>query len=286
MSEESPFGAVENEVRSAYDRLPEIAGKRKKLRILRIAIPLIILIVVVGGMLMLGKKAVDNVVDRKDELIHHFQQRSTSMLHKLETQAVVSANKVLPRLQEEMVAAQKKAAANLEDVMHTQTEGMGQRLNKKMNDKLEAALGVVHETQKQKLQSTFPEKLKCAKTDDAATCKKKEEALERIMDEIQRSYRDWAIQEMRTTFDGHLKAMDDIRKTMSSFGATRTCKADADCGDAGKCDAGTCMGDKLVKADAPGDMLMMWLELVAETMGGDSGLFDEPAKAEEVKKGE
>lgn len=286
MSEESPFGPVENEVRSAYDRLPEIAGKRKTLRILRIAIPLIILIVVVGGMLMLGKKAVDNVVDRKDELIHHFQERSTSMLHKLENQAVISANKVLPRLQEEMVAAQKKASANLGDVMHTHTDGLGKRLNITMNARLEAALGHVHETQKLKLQTTFPERLTCAKTDDAATCKKKEEALERIMDEIQRSYRDWAIQEMRTTFDGHLKAMDDIRKTMSSFGAPRNCKTDADCGETGKCDVGTCMGDNLVTADAPSDMLMLWLELVAETMGGDSGLFDEPAKAEEGKKGE
>ncbi len=81
-----------------------------------------------------------------------------------------------------------------------------------------------------------------------------------LMDEIQRGYQDWAIAEMRTTFDGHLKAMDDIRITMAKFSKP---------GKSGE-KTGTAMGNP----DAPADMLMLFLEIAAETMGGSDDYFE------------
>ena len=56
--------------------------------------------------------------------------------------------------------------------------------------------------------------------------------------------------------------MSDIRKTMSSFTVAKAKR--------GKSEKGVNM------ATAPGDMLSLWLELVAETIGGSNDLF-EPA---------
>lgn len=253
-------GSMENNIRAAYDRLPEIMAKRKTARILRLLLPLAVLAIVLIGLWMMWSTLTTNVFDRKDELFAHFQGRSGGILPRVERQVKESAERVLPRLRGEMAQAQANAQAKLGDVISTHTSDMGERLDRKMNERLEAALARVSAGQRLKLQQTFPDQLKCNSSDTAEQCQKKEDDLDRIMDEIQRSYRDWAIQEMRTTFDGHLKAMDDIRKTMTSF-AQKPAEGEE--------------GEPASAGTAPGDMLMMFLELVAESLGGSNELFEE-----------
>ncbi len=253
-------GGIENNIRAAYDRLPEIEQKRKTTRLLKMFLPLAVLGIVLIGLYSLWGSARSNVVDRKEELTLHFKNKTSAIIPRVERQAKESAERVLPRLQEELRVARMKAQESLTDVFAQRTEGLGERLEEKMNLKLQEELLAVSTTQRQKLQATFPDQLKCNKDDTPAQCEKKEADLNRIMDEIQRSYRDWAIMEMRTTFDGHLKAMDDIRATMGKFTAPGAKKGEE--------------GKEGVKPDAPADMMMLFLELAAEYMGGNSDLFE------------
>ncbi len=254
-------GGIENNIRAAYDRLPEIEAKRKTVRLLKLFLPLAVLGIVLIGLYSLWGAARANVVDRKEELTLHFKNKTSSIIPRVERQAKESAERVLPRLQQELGQAQRKAQESLRDVFAQRTDGMGKRLEEKMNAKLDEELVNVNKTQRLKMQATFPGQLKCNKDDTPAQCEKKEADLDRVMDEIQRSYRDWAIMEMRTTFDQHLKAMDTIRATMGKF------KAPSGKGKTGE-------GGEAVSADAPAEMMMLFLELAAEYMGGSSDLFE------------
>jgi hypothetical protein len=274
MSEGSPGAGIENSIRSAYDRLPEIERKRKTGRYVKLLIPLVTLVILLAGMWKLWDTAENNVVNRGEELKTAFQQRMGQILPRIERQSRETVDRVLPRLQKEMRSAQAKASANLPDALEKHTKGMGERLEKRMNLRLSEDLARVGKQQRDKLANTFPEQLKCAPADTPQQCEKKEGELDRIMDEIQRSYQDWAIMEMRTTFDGHLKAMDDIRKTMSTFSKPKT-------GANGEAISGA-----IANPDAPAEMMMLFLELAAETMGGSQDFFEAEGETMDGKPAE
>lgn len=253
-------GGIENSIRAAYDRLPDIQARRKTSRLMKWLLPLVVLAIVVVGLMSLWGAARANVVDRKDELTSHFQARMNLIVPRVERQARQTAEHVLPRLQEELSTAQQQASSNLDETLEKHTSGMGVRLEARMNTQLDDALGTVQRRQRAKLVETFPDLLKCTAGDTPQECQRKGDDLDRLMEEIERSYRDWAIQEMRTTFNGHFEAMSNIRGTMAQF-----TRVDAQSDDAQSTTA---------VSTAPSDMLLLFIELTAEYVGGASGLFE------------
>lgn len=257
-------------VRQATVGLAAIRKARKQLFWIKISLPITVIAIVLIGIWVLFDTARTNMVDRKEELFTHFQARAKHFVPRVERQAKESAERVIPQLREQMTRAHEQGQERFQTELQQHTNGLNERLNKRMNTKLDEALDDVAKSQREKLKSTFPKQLKCLPEDTKERCKQKEETLDKIMAEIQKSYRDWAVQEMRTTFDGHLKEMDQIRKTMAVFSAPKEGDGEAPTGASG--------------ADAKGDMLLLWLELVAESMGGDGDVFDDPEEQKKKKK--
>ena len=80
---------------------------------------------------------------------------------------------------------------------------------------------------------------------------------------------------LKTTFNDHLAALEDIRKTMNAFAAEE------------KPNVGDGAPAVLSTGAAPGDMLMMFLELVADSFGDADPLFRGPGvEGEEAKDGQ
>lgn len=213
-----------------------------------------------------------NVVDRKDELAKEMQDRTQAILPKIEQSAKESAERLIPIMKDKFAKAQAKAQSELPDALDKASKSMSAHLDLHMKQTMDKELDSVIVRQRTRLEDTFPEQLKCSPADPPDKCKKKKAEADRLMGEIKHAYQDWAIHELRTTFDGHLKSMDDIRQTMAGFGA----KAPA-ANAAGP--AGAAPPSAPSAADTPRNLLEMWLELVTETIAGPSDTFDENEKS-------
>lgn len=256
-------GDMESTIRTAYDRLPDIQKNRKKTLWVILGYVAVILGIVGIGISAMVSTVEHNIVDRGDELASNLQQRLELILPKLEQVANEVAKDTLPGIQKQLLDALADAQRNLPAILDKSTRGMEARLTKKMNNKIDAAVKSAMESQREKLRSEMPDLFKCTDRDTKESCDKKDETLDLLMLELLKSYRSWAVSELRTTFSAHLTAMDDIRKTMVGFTPGKSRKGDS---------------NETNMATAPDEMLTLWLELVGEAMAGSNDLFEEPGK--------
>ena len=234
---------LESTIRTAYDRLPSIAKHRQRQRWVALGYIVGIILIVSIGISVLWGTAEHNVQDRQAELMGHLKQRGEQLWQSYSTAAIASAKEVLPDVEKQLMKALGDAQQNLAPALDKATKGMEERLTKKMNKKVEDAQTAAMESQRKKFKTLMPDLFECKKGESDKSCKKKGEMLDLLMLELMKSYRAWAVGELRTTFSGHLKAMDDIRKTMASFTVGRAKR--------GKSEKGVNM------ATAPGDMLSL-----------------------------
>ena len=245
----------EQVIRDTYVKLEGLPRQRKSLRWIRLGVLVLIILVVVGGLWIMTRSVTRNVYDRREELLSETMTRAEGIYPKIERRLAEVGKVAIPKLQVELGKAQARAQRELPDVLHRNTVGLNERLNAKMAKQLQVAFDGVETKQKARLTEAFPKHFKCTEGDTPAVCTQKKKDLDRVVGDMRETYRAWAAQEMATTFNGHINAMNAIRETMTRFGDT------------------VAPGKSM--ADAPQDVMTLFLELVGETFGGDSDLFEE-----------
>ncbi len=253
---------LQRRISAAHESLTEIAAKRKVLRWLRIAVPVVAILLVVVGLMMLADSARTNVVERKDELSTEFQKRASQMnlAERIQREAEQTIDRVLPRLQQEIDAAQAKIVAIVPKTLETETAGMEARVKKHMNDTLNTSLDDVKKRQRDFLMKEFGEYLECKPTDSRDICSNKEKQIDALMGELTGVFRDWAVEQMTGTFNAHLKTLADIHTTVAAFS-----KKGAESGDAAS--------KSVASGTAPADMLRLFVEAAADALGGGESAF-------------
>ncbi len=259
---------MDRAVRKAYVLLPEIEERRSTLRHIKLALPIVILVLVFGGLYTLYSTAHTNIYDKKDELMKEFQQRASSILPKIERQARETAERVLPKLEKELSAAQAKAARKLPEALIRQSKELQAKLERNMEAQLNDALTDVKNRQAAALRKQLGMHLDCKPEETRDLCNQKDATFKAILDGMTDAYSEWAIEEVETTFTSHLIALEDIRKTMNGFITAEN----PNVGDGAPA--------VLATGAAPSDMLMMFLELVADSFGNADPLFRGPGVKE------
>jgi hypothetical protein len=223
---------------------------------------------------MLYSTAHTNISDKRDELMKEFQQRASGIMPKMERQAQETAERVLPKLEKELSAAQAKAAQKLPEELVKQSQDLQARLEANMKRELREALEAVKKRQSDALRKELKGHLECKPEEDRDLCKRKDSQFQAMLQGMTDAYAEWAIEELKTTFNDHLAALEDIRKTMNAFAAEE------------KPNVGDGAPAVLSTGAAPGDMLMMFLELVADSFGDADPLFRGPGveEAKDAKK--
>jgi hypothetical protein len=255
---------LESTIRKAYDRLPSIVKQRR--RLLWVVLGYIggIISIVSIGIMVMWSTAETNISERQTELVSHLKHRGEQLWNSYSKAAAVVAKDVLPGVEDQLMEALADAQRNLPAALDKATLGMEKRLTESMNKKVQEAQIQAMESQRTKLKNLMPDLFHCKKGESPESCKKKDDTLDLLMVELMKSYKAWAVSELRTTFSGHLKAMDDIGKTMAKFTPGRLKKGESPA--------------KVSMTTAPGDMLSLWMELVAESLAGSNELFEPTGK--------
>ena len=165
--------------------------------------------------------------------------------------------------------AQEKARGKLPSALQTASDDLKSGMSASMNEKMDAVLKQTITRQRAKLTETFPEQFQCApgeSREGSPDCKRKQDSLDDLLGKINHSYHQWAIDEMNTTFTEHFAALADIHATMNNFGSAGPAAAAGPAGD--KAPSGAKVGA------APGEIIALWLEIVAQSMAGSSDTFE------------
>ena len=175
-------GNMEKAVRSAYELLPEIEERRITLRRIKLVLPVVILVLVFGGLYMLYSTAHTNISDKRDELMKEFQQRASGILPKMERQAQKTAERVLPKLEKELASAQAKAARKLPEELVKQSRELTARLEANMSKRLNSSLEEVKNRQAAAMRKQLSVHLECKPEDNRDLCNKKDAQFKAIVE--------------------------------------------------------------------------------------------------------
>ena len=252
---------MENNIRAAYDCLPEITKRRKTSRTVRSLALITYVLIVVLGIWSAIATVEKNVVDGAPELAQNLQQNMMSMVPTLEKQAQDKAGALIPKMQAELARAQKSAQKTLANEL-TGPNGAAATMQASISRDLDAMINrrfdSVREGYRTRLEAAFPEALSCNKeTDSEKACAAKKEKSDLLLNLTVESQQKWAQKELTSTYAGHLHEFEQIAQTMSGFTANKN-------------------GAKKPSSDTPEDMLMLWLEFASEAMAGSNDLFEAP----------
>ena len=265
MSDEAqaPAGEdMENRIREAYDRLPDIAKRRKTSLVIRISALVLYVLILALGISSALATLHENVVERSPELATYLQENITSILPTLEKQAQLTAGTLIPKLQAELGRAQRIAQGKFVNEL-TGPNGAAAKMKVRMASDLEnyvnKRLERHNESQISQLEAAFPDELRCESTDSEKVCAQKKERSMLMLELLLTSHQQWAQKELGSTYAGHFHEMEQIATTMQGFSAA--------------------IGDtKEVSGDAPEDILTLWIEFAGEAMAGSNDMFEAPAK--------
>jgi hypothetical protein len=265
MSDEAqaPAGEdMENRIREAYDRLPDIAKRRKTSRIIRLSAFLLYVLILVLGIWSAIGIVYDNVVERSPELATHLQDNIGAILPTLQKQAEITAGSLIPKLQAELGRAQRIAQGKFVNEL-TGPNGaaakMKIRLESDLENLVQDRLKRHNESQIAQLEAAFPDELRCESTDSEKVCAQKKERSKLMLELLLTSHQRWAQSELGSTYAGHFHEMEQIATTMKGF-------------------SGAIGDSKDVSNNAPEDILTLWIEFAGEAMAGSNDMFEAPPK--------
>ena len=210
---------------------------KKRMMLLRILFPLCILTIVIGYIV---------------SIIGQIQDIDTS---KFTAELEAKANVLMPRIQDHLGTVAQNLRPVLEQELDRQSRIMGPKLDrlldsetKKLKIKLEqdfekdliVAVDEVEQRQRNVLVKHIPE------------LKDDYKAQDRVLESMRASLLKWCMRQLTHTFHHHMLAMDRIRETLQ-----QNYIADKN-------------GGKRVQPD---DVLMIWLELMNENIGGDETIL-------------
>lgn len=218
-----------------------------RLRSLRIIYVVVVGVLVVGYIWSIVNQVrnvdVEAIASRLEEGAHR-------LLPRVEQHLIDVANHIEPVLRKELESQGKKLEKRLEKVVEKESEQLKQRLTSQFEARVDKVLNEIKEDQKRVLVKHIPELAGNTK------------AQEQVADAVRAGLLKWSMKQLTHTFHEHLLAMEQIRKTLTESYAQRGPDA---------------------KQVQPDDAVMIWLELMNETIGGDDTILGGP-KDEGKKK--
>lgn len=222
---------------------------KKRERIGRIVFPIVVL-AVIGIFLFVIAKRVDRIDDEK--LIAHLEKGSQQLAPTIEAELADIGDTLAPVFEKALDDQMKKKQPVLEKRIAEAADQVTANSTKQFEKDLEASVTSTEDQQRAILVEAIPE------------IKDDKKAQDRILATVRGSLLKWGMRQLNTTLHKHTLALEDIRVTLksgySNFGAAKASN------------------------DGDGTMLL-FLELVNETISADSGLLsgDDADNAKEKK---
>jgi hypothetical protein len=254
--------ALERRIQSSHARLEEIQKRRRALRWIKLSIPLAALVIIFTGLWLIWSSARTNVVDRKDELATAFQDRAgqTNLADRLERDAKKAAERVMPVIQSQLQKAQDKLGATLPSALEKASKDLEPRVRTHMEEALNKALSEVRARQAELLMANFGQYINCRPGAPEEECKAKRNRTDKLLEDITAEYHEVAIVQTTIALNAHLNALGDIHDAVSGLAHRDPAAAAA-------------AQRSAARGAAPTDMLMIFVEAVGESLGGNTEAF-------------
>ncbi len=232
----------------------QLQGDLKKLRI---GIPIVVLVVIVGFALNI-KSTVQSVSG--DAVAAAFEKRASRLVPKVQEAFMQVGKNVTPAISDMMQKEVDNLIAKFSGNLNKEMTTLKDTLPKQLEGQVMRQMKEANERQVASLQEAFPE------------LKADPKKLGQLMDALQGGFTKWASTTLVTRFNKHLIELENIKNTLNGFVAAQH-KAAADA----KGEAAKIAGGKGVKADNrihPEQLLSLWLELVNTSIEGEAGPTD------------
>lgn len=218
---------------------------KKRLRLLRIIFPLIIILIVV-----LNIYALVNQVQSLDaeEVAAGLEAEAHKLWPRLEDDLALVAKTLRPVLQAEITKQSAAMGPKLERRLKADVEKTKVTVEKDFHKAVERALDEIERRQRNVLVEHIPQ------------LKDDKKAQDRVLEAVRVAVTKWMMKQLTTTLHEHMVAMDDMFKTLQkSYTAPLGAKVGAE------------------------DALLVWLDLMNEQVGGDNTILA-PAPETKGKK--
>ena len=218
---------------------------KARLRMLRVAYPVVILVIVIGYIWSIVNqvKAIDS-----ETIASRLQEGAHKLLPQVQDALADVAKELEPVLTKELERQSAKLGPKLEKVLEKETEELKVRLERTFQQELEKAMAEIENRQRGVLVEQIPE------------LKGDRKGQDRVLETVRVGLLKWAMRQLTHTFHEHVIAMEQIRKTLQRSYTTKVGKGGV----------------------RPDDAVMIWLELMNETVGGDENIL--APKPEDKKK--
>ena len=218
------------------DLVAQHKAAKKRLKILRIAGPLVLVLVIVLG--LWGIVDVLQSIDREKLLSEGEKQFQERVLPDLQKQLADLGTRLRPMIQENFERLGTEKGPEIKRRIDTQLELLRKDAEKEMDGTLKATENATREKRRELLVKAFPE------------IAKDRTAQNRILAAAQTATQEWAKRKLTSELNAHIVAMARIRDTLNrSFRTKGGVRA------------------------APEKAAMIWLELAADSMGGDDAIL-------------
>ncbi len=225
---------------SGSELIERHVAAKKRLKLVRILGPLILVLVVVGGIW---------------SIVNLFKDMDMDVLT---TSLETEAERVMPRVQEHVVNAFTELQPEVLAAFTAEQRAVGPRLSKRFDDEIAAIKRVLGDSLKNQLATALDsaqKRQRKALVKEFPQLKEDVEAQNKILYAAKAGAEEWAQAQMTGALNAHISAMMDIRKTLNQ---------------------------KFLEGsgEEPREVMLTYLELMADTVGGDSTIIgDNPVPA-------
>jgi vacuolar-type H+-ATPase subunit F/Vma7 len=212
---------------------------KKRMKLLRIVFPLVIILIVVLNVFGLVRQVKE--LDT-EALASSFESEAHKLWPRLEDDLSLMAAHLQPVLAKELQKQSEAMAPKIEAKLKSDVEAMKVTIERDFQAALEKSLDEIERRQRQILVDQIP------------SLKDDKKAQDQVLNTVRVSLTKWLIGQLNTTLHEHMIAMDDIFRTLQ-----RSYRAPA--------------GERV----SPEDALLVWLDLMNEQIGGADTILA-PAK--------
>ncbi len=220
---------------------------KARLRMLRLTYPVVILVILIGYIWSIVNqvKAID-----AEKIASRLEEGAHKLLPQIQDALADVAKELEPVLTKELERQSAKLGPKLEKVLEKETEELKVRLEKSFKEELTKALAEIENRQRGVLVEHIPE------------LKDDKKGQDRVLETVRVGLLKWSMRQLTHTFHEHVIAMEQIRKTLQKSYTSKVGKGGV----------------------RPDDAVVIWLELMNETVGGDENILGTPKEDKKKKK--
>ncbi len=239
---------MENSAGTGADLVESHRAAKSRMRMLRITFPLLIIIIVVWNVYALAKQVQD--IDT-EAVANHMEGQFHKLWPRIEEDLTMIAKDIEPVLEAEIGKQSAKMASKIDARLQTDVEALKKQVEKDFTIEVEKALNEVERRQRQVLVDHIPE------------LKSDRKAQDKVLEAVRVALIKWSMKQLTSTLHEHMVAMESIRRTLQkSYTAPAGAKVN------------------------PEEAIVLWLDLMNESVGGDSTILAPRETPEPVKSNE